>query len=147
MLLANTATWHHHRKLVVVGQTGRLLSSAGFLPQSRRDVACWWGIYAAQSQTPCWSLRFLHPLDAGGRGASVGHVLSAGVGFCKSVPGRTRGWQTGSGVGASGHIHRSILCVPLPCRLWTWGTQDSSWWGQYVSLSWRWASPMHPSTC
>ena len=72
MWLGSTATWHEHRELVVVGQTGRLASSAGFFRQSCRDVACWWGVNAAKCRTPCWSLRFLRPLDAGGCGASVG---------------------------------------------------------------------------
>ena len=103
-------------------------------------------VYATQCQTPCWSLRFLHPLDADGRGASVDCVLSAGVGFRKSFPSKTRDWhQTGSGVCPSCHVHGSIWCVPLPCRLWMWGTQDGSWWGQYVFVSWKWASPMRPS--
>ena len=103
-------------------------------------------VYATQCQTPCWSLRFLHSLDADGRGASVDCVLSAGVGFRKSFPCKTRDWhQTGSGVCPSCHVHGSIWCAPPPCRLWMWGTQDGNWWGHYVFVSWKWASPMRPS--
>ena len=142
MWLGRTATWHHHRGLADVGQTGRLVSRAGFFHQSRRDVACWWGVYAAQCRTPCWSLGSLRRLGAGGRGASVGHVLSVGVVFRRSIPGGTRGWrQTGSGVRPSGQVHGSKWCVLLPCRLWTWGTQGGSWRGHYVFPSWRWCHP------